>query len=311
MQEIEFNLLTEPWVRVRLPDNAVQEVSLTDALVHAQEYMDLAGEMPTQDAAMLRLLLAVLFTVFSRVNEVGEPLEDEEAALERWGALWELKHFPEQPIRDYLEQWKDRFWLFHPERPFWQVPEAKIGSPFKGGKLNGEVFESENKMYGDNVFEKDGIRRDRTGDGEKTRCLCGKRGIFNRDGPAMGPQIIRQLERRASRRSASFFHALASPGRPRNGGGASGAYQPAEGRKTLIQGHFRAQEGPLGPSRKSQQQTKRTGFAALEDSIADEAPEGKRAKRANRALNCAGINSRGQKQGFGGADRRGGRFTSR
>lgn len=166
-------------------------------------------------------------------------------------------------------------------------------------------------LYGDNVFEKDGIRRDRTGDGEKTRCLCGKRGIFNRDGPAMGPQIIRQLERRASRRSASFFHALASPGRPRNGGGASGAYQPAEGRKALIQGRFRAQEGPLGPSRKSQQQTKRTGFAALEDSIADEAPEGKRAKRANRALNRAGINSRGQKQGFGGADRRAGRVTSR
>lgn len=166
-------------------------------------------------------------------------------------------------------------------------------------------------LYGDNVFEKDGIRRDRTGDGEKTRCLCGKQGIFNRDGPAMGPQIIRQLERRASRRSASFFHALVSPGRPRNGGGASGAYQPAEGRKALIQGRFRAQEGPLGPSRKSQQQTKRTGFAALEDSIADEAPEGKRAKRANRALNRAGINSRGQKQGFGGADRRAGRVTSR
>ena len=170
---------------------------------------------------------------------------------------------------------------------------------------------SQISVYGDNVFEKDGIRRDRTGDGEKTRCLCGKRGIFNRDGPAMGPQIIRQLERRASRRSASFFHALASPGRPRNGGGASGAYQPAEGRKALIQGRFRAQEGPLGPSRKSQQQTKRTGFAALEDSIADEAPEGKRAKRANRALNRAGINSRGQKQGFGGADRRAGRVTSR
>ena len=50
------------------------------------------------------------------------------------------------------------------------------------------------EMYGDNVFEKDGIRRDRTGDGEKTRCLYGKQGIFNRDGPAMGPQIIRQLE---------------------------------------------------------------------------------------------------------------------
>lgn len=102
-------------------------------------------------------------------------------------------------------------------------------------------------LYGDNVFEKDGIRRDKTGDGEKTRCLCGKQGIFNRDGPAMGPRIIRQLERRASRRSASFFHALAGPGRPRNGGGAAGAYSPAEGRKTLIQGHFRAQKRAARP----------------------------------------------------------------
>ena len=199
---------------------------------------------------------------------------------------------------------------------FQTVPVYSAGGDQPGQQClvtaeNFRCFIASMPMYGDNVFEKDGIRRDRTGDGEKTRCLCGKRGIFNRDGPAMGPQIIRQLERRASRRSASFFHALASPGRPRNGGGASGAYQPAEGRKALIQGRFRAQEGPLGPSRKSQQQTKRTGFAALEDSIADEAPEGKRAKRANRALNRAGINSRGQKQGFGGADRRAGRVTSR
>ena len=151
MQEMEFNLLQEPWIRVRLPDNVVQEVSLTDALLHAQYYMDLAGEMPTQDAAMLRLLLAVLFTVFSRVNAVGEPepLEEEDDALARWDELWKLGKFPQQPLRDYLEQWKDRFWLFHPERPFWQVAEAAIGSPFRGRKLNGEVFESENK---DNIF---------------------------------------------------------------------------------------------------------------------------------------------------------------
>ena len=33
MKEIEFDLLTEPWIRVRLKDNTVQEVSLTEALV--------------------------------------------------------------------------------------------------------------------------------------------------------------------------------------------------------------------------------------------------------------------------------------
>ena len=148
MKEIEFNLLTEPWVRVRRPDNTVQEVSLTDALLHAQDYVDLAGEMPTQDAAMLRLLLAVLFTVFSRVNAEGEPepLEKRGQALRRWGNLWQLGHFPEQPLRDYLEQWKDRFWLFHPTHPFWQVPGAEIGTACSAAMLNGEMIESKNKL---------------------------------------------------------------------------------------------------------------------------------------------------------------------
>ena len=148
MQATEFNLLQEPWIRVRMRDYTVKEVSLTDALLHAQEYVDLAGEMPTQDAAMLRLLLAVLHTVFSRVDAKGDPapLVTTDKALLRWGELWKLGHFPEQPLRDYLDKWQERFWLFHPERPFWQVPEAKIGTEYAASKLNGELSESSNKL---------------------------------------------------------------------------------------------------------------------------------------------------------------------
>ncbi|MFR8717017.1 MAG: type I-E CRISPR-associated protein Cse1/CasA [Faecalibacterium prausnitzii] len=137
MKEIEFDLLTEPWIRVRLKDNTVQEVSLTEALVSAQDYVDLAGEMPTQDAAVLRLLLAVLFTVFSRVNVKGEPepLEKRGQALRRWIELWQLGHFPAEPIRDYLEQWKDRFWLFHPTHPFL----AGAGSKNRHGVWGGQA----------------------------------------------------------------------------------------------------------------------------------------------------------------------------
>lgn len=144
METMEFNLLQERWVRVRTQDCTVQEVSLTDALLHAHAYVDLAGEMPTQDAAMLRLQLAVLHTVFSRVdgNGVPAPFEEPRDALQRWGELWQLGHFPEQPIRDYLDKWQDRFWLFHPERPFWQVPEVRNGIEFGGKKLNGERSES-------------------------------------------------------------------------------------------------------------------------------------------------------------------------
>lgn len=86
METMEFNLLREPWVRVRTQDGTIRTVSLTDALLHAHAYVDLAGEMPTQDAAMLRLQLAVLHTVFSRVdgNGVPAPFEETEDALLRW-----------------------------------------------------------------------------------------------------------------------------------------------------------------------------------------------------------------------------------
>lgn len=148
MKEVEFNLLDEPWVRVLTPDCTVREVSLTDALLHATEYTGLAGELPTQDAAVLRLLLAVLHTVFSRVDEEGREAEltSADGALLRWRSLWRLGHFPEGPIRAYLERWHERFWLFHPERPFWQVPEAKIGTEYSAAKLNGEISESGNKL---------------------------------------------------------------------------------------------------------------------------------------------------------------------
>ena len=151
MKEVEFNLLDEPWVRVLCADCTVREVSLTDALLHAHEYKSLAGELPTQDVAVLRLLLAVLHTVFSRVDAQGEnaPISagaEPDMALDRWESLWRLKHFPVQPITSYLEKWHERFWLFHPERPFWQVPQAKIGTAYSAAKLNGEISESGNKL---------------------------------------------------------------------------------------------------------------------------------------------------------------------
>lgn len=148
MEPIAFNLLQEPWIRVLKPDCTVEEVSLKDALLRAHDYRDLAGELATQDVAVLRLLLAVVHTVFYRVDAEGKeaPLKDSKEALARWKALWEMGKLPEQPISDYLEKWQDRFWLFHPERPFYQVPEAAIGTAYTAANLNGEISESNNKL---------------------------------------------------------------------------------------------------------------------------------------------------------------------
>lgn len=161
LNEKEFNLLDEPWIRVIDNQCRVSEVSLTDVIVNAHEYRSLSGEIPTQDIAVMRVILAILHTVFSRVDTDGEdsPLEYEDdddnddyqqekinEALKRWRTLWNMKRFPEEPIKDYLEKWHERFWLFHPEYPFWQVAGLNIGTEYGASKLNGELLESSNKV---------------------------------------------------------------------------------------------------------------------------------------------------------------------
>lgn len=148
MKDIEFNLLDEKWILVRKSDCTVDELSLTDALLKSHEYVELAGELPTQNVSILRLMLAVLHTVFSRYSPQGEPspLYDSDDAEYRWKELWNAGRLPEKPIKEYLASVHDRFWLFHPERPFYQTEAAKIGTEYTASKLNGAVSESGNKI---------------------------------------------------------------------------------------------------------------------------------------------------------------------
>lgn len=160
MKDIEFNLIDEPWLKVIRNDLTIDTLSLKDLLFHAHEYKDLAGETPAQNFAVLRMLLALLYTIFERVdsdgasNELSEfdDIEDaQNAALKRWKELWDLKSFPEKPISNYLNQHYDDFWLFHPTKPFYQMP-LKDFLPQNGSfdiypasKLIGDISESKNK----------------------------------------------------------------------------------------------------------------------------------------------------------------------
>ncbi len=161
MEEREFNLLDEPWIKVITPSMEQKEVSLTDVMIHAHEYKDLSGEMATQDAALFRVLLAVAVTIFYRYGADGkeESLiseddmeddgEDDDAGgntvLRRWKQYWKQGRFPEQALRGYLEPWRERFWLFHPETPFWQVNDLKYGTQYGVECLLGNVKESKNR----------------------------------------------------------------------------------------------------------------------------------------------------------------------
>ena len=123
MAEKMFNLIYEPWVKVLNMKGGEEEVSLLDFYKRAHEFKTLAGELPTQDIAVLRLLLAILYAVFTRVDTDGNAagITSTDEALERWKRLWGMGIFPYQAIEQYLRYYEERFYLFHPKTPFYQV----------------------------------------------------------------------------------------------------------------------------------------------------------------------------------------------
>ena len=171
-----FNLLDEPWISVVYDEKGTtKEVSLQELFLNAHQYKDLAGDTKTQDFAVLRVLLAVLHTVFSRFDADGnvyeylavderfkqiEPVEESDIAdyqddlYDTWIDLWESGKFP-NIINHYLEKWRDRFYLFDEEYPFFQVRKEDIAadkiskakaSSISGKNINRTISESENKL---------------------------------------------------------------------------------------------------------------------------------------------------------------------
>ncbi len=173
-----FNLLDEPWIAVLTEETGCKKnVSMSEFFRNAEKYKTLAGEMDTQNFAVMRFLLAVVQTVFSRFDFQGEilpgvhlderwaqtePVDEDDwpdycaAADECWDLLYRNGAFP-GIVTDYLEKWRDRFYLFDDGHPFYQVnqremdeimeqiPKRSQPTSIFGKNLNRTISESENK----------------------------------------------------------------------------------------------------------------------------------------------------------------------
>jgi CRISPR system Cascade subunit CasA len=130
LKDKEFNLLYEPWIPAMTLEGDIEEVSILDIYRRAHELKDLAGELPLQDTALLRLLLAPLYKVITQIDCDGNvaPLDKSKdkgtgslEALARWKRQWDAGKLSFAPIEQYLTHYEERFYLFHPETPFYQV----------------------------------------------------------------------------------------------------------------------------------------------------------------------------------------------
>ncbi|MDD7305344.1 MAG: type I-E CRISPR-associated protein Cse1/CasA [Peptoniphilaceae bacterium] len=171
-----YNLLEEKWISVISDQKGTSEdVSLIEVFENAHKYLGLAGDSKTQDFALMRVLLAVLHTVFSRFDADGKNypqikldqryfqtnvIYDEEdqddysiELFDTWQKLWIKGEFP-PIIKDYLLKWKDHFNLIDEKYPFYQVLYEDISADKINKKEPGKIFgkninrlisESENK----------------------------------------------------------------------------------------------------------------------------------------------------------------------
>ncbi|SDA32271.1 CRISPR system Cascade subunit CasA [Ruminococcus sp. YE71] len=154
--EREFCLITEPWIKVMKADKNVKEVSLSELFNKAHEYLCLAGETKSQDFAVLRFLLAIIYTVFSRYDENGNEIDttdDDYDPVQLWKNIWAAGKMPTASFEKYFDKWKERFWLFDEEYPFYQSKAVNNNrttnkdelNPYGTKKLIGSLSQSENK----------------------------------------------------------------------------------------------------------------------------------------------------------------------
>ena len=134
MKNPEYNLLDEPWIPVRLVDGTITDVGLLELLRRTTDIADLACELPTQSITIQRLILAIAY-------RVATPHDTRD-----WVRQWEDGAPTEQMI-EYLERWRDRFYLFGGHFPFMQVADLRTAKDAVSGleKLiadvpNGEQF---------------------------------------------------------------------------------------------------------------------------------------------------------------------------
>lgn len=115
---VSFNLLDEPWIPVRDMSGRTQLVGLRSALLESERWLEMKDPSPLVTASLLRLLLAVVQRAIGRLK-----------GPDAWRSHWERGTWNVEAVRDYLEQEKDHFDLFHPARPFFQIPDLGIPEP--------------------------------------------------------------------------------------------------------------------------------------------------------------------------------------
>jgi CRISPR system Cascade subunit CasA len=145
MTEAKFNLIDEPWIVVINLQGKEEVLSLKEVLLRSHEMKSFSGEMLAQDISILRLLLGILYAIYTRKEEYQRAKGKDCLAI--WKSVWDDGCFDKESIVNYFEIWRNRFDLLDSERPFYQVSGLVDGTSADITRMVGDVdryFKSRN-----------------------------------------------------------------------------------------------------------------------------------------------------------------------
>jgi len=135
----QYNLIDEQWIPVRDLEGNRKELGIRDVLLTAENLSVIEDPSPLVTAAIHRFLLAVLYRALRGPCDI-----DEAKKLFTEG-------LPKDKIRAYLNEWKDRFWLFDEKYPFGQNPNIPESEVEPWTKLTVEYNSTSNKVLFDHT----------------------------------------------------------------------------------------------------------------------------------------------------------------
>lgn len=142
---VAFSLLDRPWIACAVPDGSTTELSLREVFDGSCAAVEIRGDSPTQDYAVLRVLLAIFWRAHRHEADVrpGSTFDMEEwfstarASAVSGGA--------DQAVLNYLDEHAPRFDLLDPAVPFMQVADLRTS---KGtGPISRIVPEAEGSHF--------------------------------------------------------------------------------------------------------------------------------------------------------------------
>lgn len=128
-----FNLLDEPWIRCMDMEGNPRVVSIRDIFGGRVRVAKIVGESPTQDYAVIRVLLAIFWRAHAQEISEALPTSRRDDSFD-WGEWFEETRESlrdsdrDDVVLDYLETYEDRFDLLDEKQPFMQVADLHTKS---------------------------------------------------------------------------------------------------------------------------------------------------------------------------------------